>query len=694
MIKSEDISVVVQGAVSKQFTQKVLKSIRKCLPNAEIILSTWEDSDLRNLDYDALIENEDPGAEILYRGSNVQHNLNRQIVSSINGIKAATRKYVLKTRTDVLLEHNGFIDYFNHFPKRNESYRILHNRVIICQYYSRIASDLPFHPSDWAFFGLKEDVENIFDIPLAPEPETTSWFYEHPLRNRHNNKNYPFHFFRHRYCAEQYIWSKFLQKYVDFEFKDMFDVSPENIYLTEISFANNLLILSDKQYGLKFLKGKPAEFSPYYSYLDWLKLYKKYCDNDYKIPIIKYDKKLNKYKQKFGKHINVVKKPYYITINFIKSLFNWLSNILSSLFYFTKLCIRFINLILKVIISTILKEEKTSLIHKITFLGYSIYEHGIDFKTGRKIHTILGINLHKNTPEKFFKKIIYTIPKDVEDIYIIRQSTGESYILANIVNEWCKFNKSKNPYFIFTRPYHQDLFNLFANKEFNYNYEYKKIHPGDFPYFYKNMYKYKNRNFYIFLDQTFLFNLVENLIHKSNKQFVSEIAHYLNVDNYQELFKPPIIQDKYISFAKEYIKSNKLQEGEFVVLFEKSYTVEPPDCIFWKNLKSQLVEHNIKYIINNENLSFSQLIAICDMAKAIISSRTGAIEFLTSLHKPMHIMYGNITRFNLNTQKAIKTYSLSKYPNVNTDVLYEYEYDSLNSRKIIEIIVNTIRGKS
>ena len=42
MIKSEDISVVVQGAIDKVNTPKCLESIRKVLPRAEIVLSTWE----------------------------------------------------------------------------------------------------------------------------------------------------------------------------------------------------------------------------------------------------------------------------------------------------------------------------------------------------------------------------------------------------------------------------------------------------------------------------------------------------------------------------------------------------------------------------------------------------------------------------------------------------------------------------
>ena len=64
MIDSKEISVIVQGAVDKKITPKTLKSVRKYLPNAEIILSTWEGTDISGLDYDIVLLSKDPGAYI------------------------------------------------------------------------------------------------------------------------------------------------------------------------------------------------------------------------------------------------------------------------------------------------------------------------------------------------------------------------------------------------------------------------------------------------------------------------------------------------------------------------------------------------------------------------------------------------------------------------------------------------------
>ena len=61
---TKDISVIVQGAINKNETIKCLQSIRQYLPGAEIILSTWEGSNITDLDYDNLILSKDPGAAI------------------------------------------------------------------------------------------------------------------------------------------------------------------------------------------------------------------------------------------------------------------------------------------------------------------------------------------------------------------------------------------------------------------------------------------------------------------------------------------------------------------------------------------------------------------------------------------------------------------------------------------------------
>jgi hypothetical protein len=88
MINTDGLSVIVQGAIHSEFTPLCLQSIRKYLPDAEIILSTWEGSNVDGLEYDILILNEDPG----YKKHCRDNNTNRQLVSIQGGLKKVSRQ--------------------------------------------------------------------------------------------------------------------------------------------------------------------------------------------------------------------------------------------------------------------------------------------------------------------------------------------------------------------------------------------------------------------------------------------------------------------------------------------------------------------------------------------------------------------------------------------------------------------------
>jgi len=50
-----------------RLTAAYLDSVRRHLPSAEVILSTWAGSDSRGLAPDMLVESADPGAECCFR---------------------------------------------------------------------------------------------------------------------------------------------------------------------------------------------------------------------------------------------------------------------------------------------------------------------------------------------------------------------------------------------------------------------------------------------------------------------------------------------------------------------------------------------------------------------------------------------------------------------------------------------------
>lgn len=283
------MSVVVQGPVLgrpsdpplSQWTKRALDSARRVLPGAEIILSTWNGSDLTGLVADRILENEDPGATT-YFGTERPNNVNRQIVSTRNGVTAASRPFVLKLRSETVVHHDGFRRYFGRYPARCASQAVQH-RVVASTIGSCVPREVDTHtcyrPSDWFHFGTREDVLALWDVPLAPEPETSHWFATMPFPD-----GLPAHPAKLRYCIEQYVWVAFLRKYHPVDFDSLWDVRDETIAASERSLAANLVLISPDQAGLQSLKYPLSAFGStghirrgFYTHAHWRVLYERYC---------------------------------------------------------------------------------------------------------------------------------------------------------------------------------------------------------------------------------------------------------------------------------------------------------------------------------------------------------------------------------------------------------------------------------
>lgn len=299
MINSWNITFVIQGPViirSKLYSlSKIISKIKKYFPKSEIILSTWEGADISslNLKSNQIILNKDPGAKYYNPFRKKRrlklNNINRQIVSTISGLKKVNTKYAFKIRSDFLLTGRNFLDYFDKFNEYEMGYKIFKKRILVCSLPVRNPESkykYPFHISDFAFFGLTEDLVDLFDIPLCSEKEFM-WF---------NEKNMPYGTIN-RFVPEQHLMIKWLEKHkIDTNCSHYFDANEESIELTKHYMVNNFVILSYKQYSLQPLKWNLRIFRHIKSYLfhgyrhyDWLKMYKNFCDKSYKLPRFDYE---------------------------------------------------------------------------------------------------------------------------------------------------------------------------------------------------------------------------------------------------------------------------------------------------------------------------------------------------------------------------------------------------------------------
>lgn len=293
MIESEDISVIVQGAIN-EYTESSLLSIRSSFPNAQIILSTWKGSDVVALTYDEIIFSEDPGGFIIDDVSGMISNINRQIVSTKAGLTIANRKYCLKTRTDIIWKNGEFLEYFGIYDDKVKSEHF-QNRLLICNYYTRNPRVLPipFHTSDWILFGAAEDINLFYDIECQIKEEMR-WFETHKREEKGFYTN-----LLARYVPEQYLCLNFVKKFYDVNCWCFYDASEENISITEEILAKDFVVLDyGKQLNIVFPKYNPNKYFERFTLVShkyWRELYEEYCiSNSY------FNRRLRKERNKFN----------------------------------------------------------------------------------------------------------------------------------------------------------------------------------------------------------------------------------------------------------------------------------------------------------------------------------------------------------------------------------------------------------
>jgi len=279
-LKKSDLSFVVQGPIIQNVTSRVTQSIRKYFNESVIIISTWPEQNLIGVEYDKLIINKDPGSFYRDDVNRILHNGNRQIVSTIEGLKAADTIFSVKIRSDIEFINTNLLDLLekaNTYQAYDSNWKFVKNRVLITNVTSvnpNKVEKIPFCPCDWIYAGFTSDLINIWSIPLFKEPEMTRWYETHSKPQTH-----PFPTSLALFQPEDFIWSSFIKKHRRINYNYLGDISGDNIEQSERSLANNLIIFNNKQLGIKCTKHPDSYLSLYrmYTHSDWYNLYARYC---------------------------------------------------------------------------------------------------------------------------------------------------------------------------------------------------------------------------------------------------------------------------------------------------------------------------------------------------------------------------------------------------------------------------------
>ena len=177
------ISVVIQGPVYRTLTpsrgiESCIASIHRHLPGAEVIVSTWPTEDISGLEAERIIQPEDPGLMRDCSGNIL--NTNRQLVSTLAGINASTRPYVLKFRSDHNLTSAALarVGTYAESPPHGQ---LFNQPITITNLFIRDPARFPmlYHISDLVGFGTREDMLRFWEQDLFhynelfnPKPNT------------------------------------------------------------------------------------------------------------------------------------------------------------------------------------------------------------------------------------------------------------------------------------------------------------------------------------------------------------------------------------------------------------------------------------------------------------------------------------------------------------------------------------------
>lgn len=287
--KFTEITVVLQGTVCPKTTVKAINAVKKILPGAPVVLSTWNTDNTDNLACDKVIKRTPPPSVGRPPYSN---NTNRMIYGVQEALKQVNTPYVLKLRTDIILQDSSFLNYWDKYPKRSEKFKFFRRRILnyylfTPQFNYCLGRKIPtlFHPSDWMFFGLTEDVKKLFDVSLQPDPAYSLWWEAYD-KNPGQIDCWPGAVFR--YAPEQYLFYHALkQTYPEIHFENYLDISRAKEQISRQVMANNFIILDYRQWHIKMPKYQHLIGSVPYgqtSHSHWQMDYKHYCDSNFKIP--------------------------------------------------------------------------------------------------------------------------------------------------------------------------------------------------------------------------------------------------------------------------------------------------------------------------------------------------------------------------------------------------------------------------
>ena len=205
--EKEKLDIVIQGQYNS-YVDELINHYQQLYFINDVIVSCWEGDKAPAFREGAKFilspTPEDPGTG----------NRNLQIKSSYEGLRAAKTKYAIKVRSDQKYSHACMMQMYNFFIDNKErQFSFINdnakpkNSIIT----GGIFSPFPFHPRDHIFFGNREDLIDLFNIPH----ETPNFTEKYGIAKQYESEHYDKHIRTESYIGTHYC-SNFNTKLKDF----------------------------------------------------------------------------------------------------------------------------------------------------------------------------------------------------------------------------------------------------------------------------------------------------------------------------------------------------------------------------------------------------------------------------------------------------------------------------------------------
>lgn len=241
------VSIIFQGPVNN-FTQAALESARSFYPKDQIVLSTWEDEDVKNLrtHADSLVLSSTDAI----KGRNNHQNFAKKQHTSLAGLSAAENEHVVIVRTDIAFTSDtlrGNVLDCSLDGVVHSDLRIFRSKIRHPNWYC-FADKKPLYFTEAAHAGLAEDLVKYLSCGFIPDVSSKhSYIFLQDKPYKINGWD----------CGnENTLPCLFASKHLNYKFgsSESFASKEEKDMSDKILFENFILLDGDKEFGVRFLK--------------------------------------------------------------------------------------------------------------------------------------------------------------------------------------------------------------------------------------------------------------------------------------------------------------------------------------------------------------------------------------------------------------------------------------------------------